>query len=118
MEFCVKCDNIYYLFVNEEDSTLVHKCKNCGHVNTDITNKPVSVIRTNVGGKVPYHNVNEYTKYDPTIPHIDTLDCPNTECDTNTKGAKKRILYIRYSEANMSYVYLCSTCDHMWELKT
>jgi rubrerythrin len=28
--------------------------------------------------------VNEYTKYDPTLPRINSIKCPNQECESNT----------------------------------
>ena len=52
--------------------------------------------------------------------------CPNSECKTNKHeqkdeeensigGGGREILYIRYDEINMKYVYLCSTCDTVWK---
>jgi DNA-directed RNA polymerase subunit M/transcription elongation factor TFIIS len=146
------------------------------------------------------HIVNEYTKYDPTLPRINTIKCPNQECSSNgfaggvgktaskaaskaaekaaskleekatkaaskaaekaTKAAEKaaskaadkkktgleqvleqqeeieeaqaeqqekaqtlveasgennrEVIYIRYDDINMKYVYLCVHCDTTW----
>jgi aspartate carbamoyltransferase regulatory subunit len=60
--------------------------------------------------------INKYTKLDPTLPRINNILCPNSECSTNTKNEEKEIIYIRYDETNMKYVYLCSTCDTVWEV--
>ena len=61
------------------------------------------------------HIINKYTKLDPTLPRISTILCPNPNCRTNTDDMSKEIIYIRYDDANMKYVYLCSTCDTVWK---
>ena len=65
-----------------------------------------------------YSNViNKYTKFDPTLPRINKILCPNSDCATNTKDVEREIIYIRYDDVNMKYVYLCSTCDHVWQIQ-
>ena len=59
--------------------------------------------------------VNKYTKLDPTLPRINRIPCPNAECDTNTKETSREIIYIRYDDTNIKYMYLCSTCDYVWK---
>jgi len=64
------------------------------------------------------HIINKYTKLDPTLPRINKIKCPNAECDTNKSdggAAEREIIYIRYDDVNMKYVYLCSTCDTVWK---
>jgi aspartate carbamoyltransferase regulatory subunit len=41
--------------------------------------------------------------------------CPNKDCPTNTDGVEREIIYIRYDDSNMKYIYLCSTCDTVWQ---
>ena len=37
MKFCVNCENMYYLKLNEEDETqLSYYCRNCEHVDNNI----------------------------------------------------------------------------------
>ena len=49
------------------------------------------------------------------------MKCPNTMCETNREhvggsGSKKcEILYIRYDDSNMKYLYMCTTCDTAWK---
>ena len=61
------------------------------------------------------HIINKYTKLDPTLPRINNILCPNSECSTNKDNTEREIIYIRYDDANMKYVYLCSTCDTVWK---
>ena len=119
MKFCQVCDNMYYIRVNEQDTNqLAYYCRNCGHVDSDITMESICVLRTDidVGKKgVNVHNiVNKYTKLDPTLPRVTNLPCPNAECKTNTGKAKREVLYIRYDDDNMQYLYMCCECDTVW----
>jgi aspartate carbamoyltransferase regulatory subunit len=52
---------------------------------------------------------------DPTLPRINNILCPNAECKTNTEDVPREIIYIRYDNVNMKYVYLCSECDVVWK---
>jgi hypothetical protein len=76
------------------------------------------------------HIINEYTKYDPTLPRISTINCPNAACESNMVASeaadeeqgtgeisskKAEIIYIRYDDVNMKYIYLCTHCDTKWK---
>ena len=60
------------------------------------------------------HIINKYTKLDPTLPRVSNILCPDPDCPTNTKNEPREIIYIRYDDTNMKYIYLCSTCDTVW----
>ena len=51
---------------------------------------------------------------DPTLPRVNNILCPNPDCTTNTKNDPREIIYIRYDDTNMKYIYLCSSCDTVW----
>ena len=115
MEFCKQCDNMYYMKTNE-DKKLIYYCKCCGFEddNMDITNLKVSKYSKNV--KLLDINVNEYTKYDATLPHVSTIKCPNSECRSNKEqDVNNDVIYIRYDNKNMKYMYLCYHCDYVWK---
>jgi DNA-directed RNA polymerase subunit M/transcription elongation factor TFIIS len=190
MQFCSECHNMYYLKIQDEDgnigNTLIYYCRNCGHEDTTLstTNICVSDIQLRSSEKKYTHIVNEYTKYDPTLPRINTIKCPNQDCQSNkhsggihSGGAdpkaksetsaiksaakkaeksaikahksaaqaqaslaiaeanleaileqedqqtqaqpddetnKREVIYIRYDDTNMKYVYLCVHCDMTW----
>jgi DNA-directed RNA polymerase subunit M/transcription elongation factor TFIIS len=175
---------MYYLKIRDEDgnigNTLIYYCRNCGHEDTTLstTNICVSDIQLRTSEKKYTPIVNEYTKFDPTLPRINTIKCPNQECSSNTAmkgGAPKtnasasakttklkiktkkteasladepvsaalasaaldavasaapvsatldttleseqtnrEVIYIRYDDTNMKYVYLCVHCDTTW----
>ena len=60
---------------------------------------------------------NEFTKYDNTLPRTNTIKCPNVMCISNKEGNedKREIIYIRYDDLGMKYIYVCAQCDKMWK---
>ena len=119
MKFCGICDNMYYVGINEKNhNELSYYCRNCGNVDENVTSENTCVLDTQIKkGEQKYnHIINEYTKYDPTLPRLYNMECPNVACKTHTdKTVKSEVLYIRYDEENMKYLYMCSTCDTVWK---
>ena len=118
MHFCSNCQNMYYIRINENDpNKLVYYCRQCGNEDSSITqdNICVSKIQIKKNEQTFDHIINQYTKYDPSLPRINTILCPNPDCETNTKNTEREIIYIRYDDTNMKYVYVCSTCDTVWK---
>jgi len=110
---------MYYIRINSEnENQLIYYCRNCGHVDNIITSENVCVSKTHLTQtEQKYsHVINEYTKLDPTLPRINTIRCPNQSCASNENNDSKReIIYIRYDDVNMKYIYLCSYCDTAWK---
>jgi hypothetical protein len=114
---------MYYISIQGDDSNkLVYYCRNCGHIDDDtrksiLKSKNIFITQTNLKKKEQEfsHIINKYTKLDPTLPRINTILCPNGDCATNTKDKEREIIYIRYDDMNMKYVYLCSECETVWK---
>jgi len=123
MHFCEKCDNMYYLKIAEEDSnTLIYYCRNCGNEDTTLTKENICVLDTTVREteKRYTQTINEYTKYDPTLPRITTIRCPNDVCPSNKEVGdgeepEREVIYIRYDDINMKYIYMCAKCNTIWK---
>jgi len=118
MHFCEKCDNMYYLKIGQENANnLIYYCRNCGHEDTTLTANNICVSETHIKrNEQKYsHIINEYTKQDPTLPRINTIKCPNQECKSNNDEEQREVIYIRYDDTNMKYIYLCAKCDTMWK---
>ena len=62
-----------------------------------------------------YHMINQYTKLDPTLPRIYNIQCPNSECGSNKENEKREVVYMRYDDDNLKYVYICVVCDTVWK---
>ena len=134
MKFCPTCR--YYMYLktteakrveptDEEDegvapATFSRICHNCGYQEEDTEGGLVMETdlqeKTSEGYKIL---LNEFTKKDPTLPHIHTIKCPNEACRSNTAGVEKDVIYMKYDAVNMKYLYLCNIegCDAKWRSK-
>ena len=118
MHFCSNCKNMYYIKIDEDNpNSLLYYCRNCGNEDNLINEDNICVSKTQIkkGEKSFSHIINKYTKLDPTLPRVNNILCPNKDCPTNTKNEPREIIYIRYDDVNVNYVYLCSTCDTTWK---
>ena len=121
MHFCSVCNNMYYISVTPENE-LQYYCRNCGNIDNTVASENICVSKLNVKHSTTPQSfsqvVNKYTKLDPTLPRIHTMRCPNDECPSNEGGAhnkpKSEIIYVRYDDMNLKYVYLCAKCDKVW----
>lgn len=83
MHFCTECGNMYYIRLTETNG-IVYYCRNCGHEDDTITIDNLVVSQTSIQTVGNNANiVNKYTKLDPTLPRISTIQCPNSECPCN-----------------------------------
>jgi hypothetical protein len=115
---------MYYLKISEEDAdSIMYFCRKCGDNDTNIINNKESfcISKTHIKKTTEiYKNViNEFTKLDPTLPRIKNMKCPNDSCrasgETKEPTDNPEIIYIRYDNNNMKYIYLCSECDYTWK---
>lgn len=134
MHFCSVCNNMYYISVTTENE-LQYYCRNCGNIDNTVASENICVSKLNVKHSTTPQSfsqvVNKYTKLDPTLPRIHTMRCPNDECPSNEGGGsaggagagagagahnkpKSEIIYVRYDDMNLKYVYLCAKCDKVW----
>lgn len=120
MHFCVKCQNMYYLRLSDtNENELVYYCRNCGYEDTDLHQDMIYVSTEDVQERTETFDtiLNPYIKYDPTLPRVFHISCVNNECPSNkpTNPEQKHILYIRYDEGRMKYIYMCALCDTHWK---
>jgi len=118
MHFCTECQNMYYLRLNElGGDSLTYYCRKCGHENAELGPDTICVLQTNLqGGEKQYgHVINRYTKLDPTLPRTNMIKCPSQSCASNKEGVEREIIYLRYDDVRMKYMYLCAHCDTTWK---
>lgn len=120
MRFCPKCAN--YLYLNTVDGVLRRICKLCSYSEDDkeggCVMETVVQERSSEGYKIL---VNEFTKDDPTLPHVDTLPCPNGACPTNSAANTKPprdVIIIKYDAQNMKFLYICNVCSQLWRSRS
>ena len=108
---------MYYMKVKDDESQdLIYYCRFCGHEDSTLMNgQAIKVYKYEKETKVKINHVNEYTKYDPTLPHVTNIQCPNSDCGSNTGQKPVDTVSIRYDNKNMKYLYLCYHCDTQWK---
>ena len=119
MRFCVNCNNKLYTSLKQDQvDKLVYYCRNCQYMDDEIGEEGVVVINTQVkkGEQRFNHIINRYTKLDPTLPRIYNMKCPNSACKSNVEQIENpEVIYMRYDDENMKYLYICVTCDAIWK---
>ncbi len=119
MKFCSNCNNMLYIRINSRDTNRInYYCRGCGYEDDTIQTDGVCVLKTQLRKNTQKFNhiINRYTKFDPTLPRIYTMRCPSESCSTNVERVEHpEVIYIRYDDENMKYLYLCVACDSIWK---
>jgi len=113
MKFCPRCENLFYLTIEED--TLQYTCKKCGMIENIEEDCTISNIFCNQTRQNVQNSVNQYTKLDPTLPRINFLKCPNSTCVNHEDREDREIIYVRYDNVQLKYIYICPKCDTVWE---
>lgn len=137
MQFCPDCETylITKIATTPEDPNkiLTFYCNNCGYSKTiDISEEPEykCVYQNNLVNtkkiKIAQKNI-QYLADDPTLPHVNNIQCPNPECITNTQNPevldtsggvnKNDVLYIKLNESDLTFLYQCCNCKYTWTNK-
>lgn len=119
---CPKCDYYMALATYTSDSKEDTKpspdfqrvCRNCGHVQSETPGLVMETVYKAKGSESYKTILNDYTIKDPRLPHVKNLLCPNDSCPTNTSGAEKDVIYIKYDSSNMKFIYVCTKCKTNW----
>ena len=107
MYFCSECGNMYYIKITDK---MIYYCRKCGHEDDNLTKDKICVSKTDFTKATNFDIVNEYTKLDPTLPRRNNIQCPNKKCVESNE-----VIYLRYDDSNMKYIYICSHCDTIWK---
>ena len=116
MQFCEVCRNMLYTRL-DEDKNMINYCKNCNN----------SVVHTVADGSkvlIQDNKIDDITKYsqyinpniqsDPTLPRVNNISCPNTECSKKEEEPNE-VIYVKYDFQNMRYLYHCCYCNQFWK---
>jgi DNA-directed RNA polymerase subunit M/transcription elongation factor TFIIS len=122
MRFCSQCDNMYYLRLagtgaDDAEDKLVYYCRHCGHEDAAMAVRGVCALETAVHSQRQQYTqaVNAYTRDDPTLPRTTSIRCPSAACESNTGDGAREVVYLRYDDIAMRYLYICNTCGVMWK---
>jgi DNA-directed RNA polymerase subunit M/transcription elongation factor TFIIS len=119
LRYCPVCENYLYMQVDAESQELRRMCRKCGFKEESPGGLVMEMMiqqRSTEGYKIL---LNEFTKMDPTLPHLNTIKCPNKECASNTAGAVPDIIFMKYDPVNLKYLYICNIekCGALWRSK-
>ena len=105
---------MYYIGISVDDANQLIYCR---HKDETITEEGVCVLNAQLQKGEQKFNpiINEYTKLDPTLPRIRNLKCPNPECKFNKEDKTAEVIYVRYDDNNLKYLYICVECDTTWK---
>lgn len=114
MKFCNICNNMLYIKVDKDQ--LLYYCKNCDFVTQDDTTATKcimeNVLDENVSNFKQY--ITPHIKYDPTLPRVNNIKCPNSKCSKPT-DVDNEVIYIKFNPVKMSYLYYCCHCENFWK---
>ena len=113
VSFCKDCDNLLYLYKDDDTEELYNCCKGCGS-KEKLEEKAMQIYTNDKGSvdKLESINNNVYISHDVTLPTITnnpTIKCRNVNCEH-----KDEIKYIKYDDINMKYIYICNNCGSKW----
>jgi hypothetical protein len=95
-------------------------CRHCGYSEemqpktSDEALILMTVLNTANNQKQTVSALNDYTKLDPTLPHLKTIACPNSVCPSQADASMRDILYIKTDAKNLKYQYSCTVCNTQW----
>ena len=108
MKFCPDCETYLITEILNDDNTnkiLSYKCKNCSYKQViDILKEPeykcvykhnYNLNKTNID-----QNSIKYLRNDPTLPHVNNIQCPNSQCIVN-KQTSSEILNVSSNITNL-----------------
>jgi DNA-directed RNA polymerase subunit M/transcription elongation factor TFIIS len=117
MKFCPACRNMLYPIdesVVDGTKTAVFSCNKCDFKQKIDDANPLVYEHILREDKASHLATNEYLEYDPTLEHLTTLVCPNTECPSKS-GAKPDVVAVKTNVSKLIWLYKCANCKTAWE---
>jgi len=117
MQFCGNCSNMLYTKLGSEvGNNLMYYCRQCGFEQS-IEGKTLCVSKTTYKRTDERINtsLNEYTPLDPTLPRINNVKCPSLDCESRKEGNNSEIIFSRYDNEQMRFIYMCTKCNFIWK---
>ena len=106
-----------FLYSNEEEKGRLYlACKKCGLSNPYNKNTCIYSNEYNLDLSETI-NDNKYLNSDVTLPSISgnvNIKCPNQTCESITDDKPSDIIYIKYDNESMNYLYECKYCKQKW----
>lgn len=94
-------------------TVLQYACKKCGNA---VTSTDPCVVDTNyMDDQTAYKQyATKYITYDPTLPRVNNIPCPNPKC-VKPANVKDEVIYVKYDFVNLKFLYHCTHCNAFWK---
>lgn len=117
MKFCDVCQNMMYVRV-DDDNSLNTYCKNCGFTSVPTVEQQdriFNVTRANTDDRASYRQyLTPDIRFDNTLPRTRRLTCPNPQCPAAGTKQGTDVIYIKYDDVHLKFLYHCCTCATFW----
>lgn len=118
MKFCPVCRNM--LFGIDEETvegtkTAVLSCRKCEYKEPVSSENPLVYEHVLREDRTAQLALNPYLKHDPTLIHLDNIQCPSEDCPSRGKGVKPDVVAVKINEKNLIWMYQCVHCDATWK---
>ena len=107
--FCETCGSLNNIIRNED--TLNYYCTNCKFKSEKTVDKLVFEKIYNDSYKSDNIRFNKNIIYDRTLPRVN-IKCKNPDCTATPEN--NEVIYLRYNEQDMKYIYVCVNCLTNW----
>lgn len=117
MQFCKTCENMLFTrLISEDEEALTLYCPRCGTTEPGSSSTgPVSSTLIRQQLQKPQYVAGPDAAQDPTLPIATDIQCP--KCAESGQPAEGPVVYVRYDANTIKYLYICTTCDHRWNVE-
>lgn len=126
VRFCPECHNNFsnYNYIVEKEGSkpvnyLVYSCQSCLYqekVKSVETLEDAILFTKDKLNKLPDKEIHTEMCLDPTLPRTRTVECPNTDCPSNTGDAEREIVFFHYN-TDMKLAFICCRCQSTWKIE-
>ena len=117
INFCPSCRNMLSN-ISEENNAAFKVClkPECGYKEPITKANPLIYEHKLQKDKTVSLSMNPYLEFDPTLDHLTTMVCKNTECPSRLKsGPEPDVVAIKLNAEKLLWMYKCVNCKTIWE---
>jgi DNA-directed RNA polymerase subunit M/transcription elongation factor TFIIS len=95
---------------NNNEDKLEYVCKNCNNHFIDESSETVCIQETILTNDSNTITFDKNIKYDPTLPKVNFIKCPNENCKTD----ENNVIYLKTNFSELNFTYFCCDCETFW----
>ncbi len=110
MKFCPECQN--KLYPSEENDKLFNLCLKCDF--REEYQESLIHKKNYKGNVVQNANMNQFSRYDVSLPRTSKKTCPNTACESHSNSEKQEAVFVM-DPLTLKMAYMCTCCGTEWK---